>query len=43
MQLLPVEILDWVNPKINNQDNYSINSSISSFLEFGEKFFSWSK
>ena len=34
MQLLPIEILDWVNPKDFNLDKYSNDSSIEWFLEF---------
>ena len=33
MQLLPTEILYWVNPKDFNLDNYSNDSPISCFLE----------
>ena len=33
MQLLPTEILDWVNPKDFNLDNYSNKSQIGCFLE----------
>ena len=33
MQLLPTEILDWVNPKDFNLDNYSNSSPIGCFLE----------
>ena len=33
MQLLPTEILDWVNLKDLNPDNYSNNSLIGRFLE----------
>ena len=33
MQLLPTEVLDGVNPKDFNLDNYSINSPIECFLE----------
>ena len=32
-QLLLNEILDWVNPKDSNVDNYSNNNPIGSFLE----------
>ena len=34
MQLLPTEILDWVNLKDLNLDNYSNNGLIGRFLEF---------
>ena len=33
MQPLPTEILDWVNPKIFNLENYSEDSLIGCFLE----------
>ena len=33
VQLLPTEILDWVNPKYFNLDNYSNDSPIGCFLE----------
>ena len=33
MQPLPTEILDWVNPKIFNLENYSEDSLIGYFLE----------
>ena len=33
MQLLPTEILDWVNPKDFNLDNYSNDSTLGCFLE----------
>ena len=33
MQLLPTEILDWVNPKGFNLDSYSNNCPISCLLE----------
>ena len=33
MQFLPTEILDWINPKDFNLDNYSKDSSIGSSLE----------
>ena len=33
MQLLPTEMLDWVNPKAFNVDNYSSNSPICCFLD----------
>ena len=32
IQLLPTEILDWVNPKEFNLDNYSNDSPIGCFL-----------
>ena len=32
-QLLPTEILDWVNSKDFNLDNYSNNSLIGCFLQ----------
>ena len=35
MQLLPIEILDWVDPKNINLDNYSDNGSKECFLEIG--------
>ena len=33
MQLLPTEILDWVNPKDLNLNNYSNDIPMLSFLE----------
>ena len=33
MQLLPTEILNWVNPKDFNLDHYSINNPIEYILE----------
>ena len=33
VQLLPIEILDWVNPKDFNLNNYSKDSPIGCFLE----------
>ena len=33
MQLFPTEILDWVDPKDFNLDNYSNDSPIGCFLE----------
>ena len=33
MQLFPTEILDWVNPKDFNVDNYSNDSPVGYFLE----------
>ena len=35
MQLLPTEILEWVNPKYVNLDDCPIGSSTGSFLEVG--------
>lgn len=35
MQLLPTEILDWVNPKDCNLDNFYSYSSIACVLETG--------
>ena len=34
MQPVPTEILDWINPKDYNINNYSNNSPIGCFLEF---------
>ena len=36
MQLLSTEILDWVNPKDFNLDNYSNNSPIGCLLQIKE-------
>ena len=33
MQLLTTEIIDWINPKDLNIDNYSKDSPIGCFLE----------
>ena len=33
MQLLPTKLLDWINPKDFNLDNYSNDNSIGFFLE----------
>ena len=33
IQLLPTEMLDWVNPKDFNLDNYSNYSTMACFLE----------